>query len=185
MLPKYADIIIDISHEAIDRPFQYRIPDDLRENIQLGSMVKIPFGRGNHLRTGYVIGFSDQTECQQDRIKEIAELCDRSVPVEGRLLALAAWIRENYGSTMINAIRTVMPVKKTIRQLVDQIVVLSENADSEHIAYIREQYQKKHAQAKLRLLQALEETPERHLSMDVVKQKWNISPATLKAMQHQ
>ena len=183
MLPKYADIIIDISHEAIDRPFQYRIPDDLRENIQLGSMVKIPFGRGNHLRTGYVIGFSDQTECRPDRIKEIAELCDRSVPVEGRLLALAAWIRENYGSTMINAIRTVMPVKKTIRQLVDQIVVLSENADAEHIAYIREQYQKKHAQAKLRLLQALEETPERHLSMDVVKQKWNISPATLKAMQ--
>ncbi len=183
MSQTYADIIIDISHEAIDRPFQYRIPDDLRENIQLGSMVKIPFGRGNHLRTGYVIGFSDQTECRPDRIKEIAELCDRSVPVEGRLLALAAWIRENYGSTMINAIRTVMPVKKTIRQLVDQIVVLSENADAEHIAYIREQYQKKHAQAKLRLLQALEETPERHLSMDVVKQKWNISPATLKAMQ--
>ncbi len=183
MLPRYADIIIDISHEAIDRPFQYRIPDDLREDIRLGSMVKIPFGRGNHLRTGYVIGFSDQTEYQSDRIKEIAELCDRSVPVEGRLLALAAWIRENYGSTMINAIRTVMPVKKTIRQLVDQVVVLAENMDTEHLADIREQYHRKHAQAKLRLLQALEETPERYLSMDVVKQKWNISPATLKTMQ--
>ena len=183
MLPRYADIIIDISHEAIDRPFQYRIPDDLREDIRLGSMVKIPFGRGNHLRTGYVIGFSDQTEYQPDRIKEISELCDRSVPVEGRLLALAAWIRENYGSTMINAIRTVMPVKKTIRQLVDQVVVLAENMDTEHLADIREQYHRKHAQAKLRLLQALEETPERYLSMDVVKQKWNISPATLKTMQ--
>lgn len=57
MLPRYADIIIDISHEAIDRPFQYRIPDELQEKIQIGSMVKIPFGRGNHLRTGYVIGF--------------------------------------------------------------------------------------------------------------------------------
>ena len=56
MLPRYADIIIDISHEAIDRPFQYRIPDELQEKIQIGSMVKIPFGRGNHLRTGYVIG---------------------------------------------------------------------------------------------------------------------------------
>ena len=183
MLPRYADIIIDISHEAIDRPFQYRIPDGLREDIRLGSMVKIPFGRGNHLRTGYVIGFSDQTEYQPDRIKEISELCDRSVPVEGRLLALAAWIRENYGSTMINAIRTVMPVKKTIRQLVDQVVVLAENMDTEHLADIREQYHRKHAQAKLRLLQALEETPERYLSMDVVKQKWNISPATLKTMQ--
>lgn len=50
MLPRYADIIIDISHEAIDRPFQYRIPDGLREDIRLGSMVKIPIWRGNHLR---------------------------------------------------------------------------------------------------------------------------------------
>ena len=68
-----------------------------------------------------------------------------------------------------------MPVKKTIRQLVDQVVVLAENMDTEHLADIREQYHRKHAQAKLRLLQALEETPERYLSMDVVKQKWNIS----------
>lgn len=163
MLPRYADIIIDISHEAIDRPFQYRIPDELQEKIQIGSMVKIPFGRGNHLRTGYVIGFSDQTEYQPDRIKKIAELCDRSVPVEGRLLALAAWIRENYGSTMINAIRMVMPVKKTIRQLTDQMVVLTDQMDAEQLAQVREQYQKKHAQAKLRLLQALEEVPERYL----------------------
>ena len=139
MLPRYADIIIDISHEAIDRPFQYRIPDELQEKIQIGSMVKIPFGRGNHLRTGYVIGFSDQTEYQPDRIKKIAELCDRSVPVEGRLLALAAWIRENYGSTMINAIRMVMPVKKTIRQLTDQMVVLTDQMDAEQLARVREQ----------------------------------------------
>lgn len=137
MLPRYADIIIDISHEAIDRPFQYRIPDELQEKIQIGSMVKIPFGRGNHLRTGYVIGFSDQTEYQPDRIKKIAELCDRSVPVEGRLLALAAWIRENYGSTMINAIRMVMPVKKTIRQLTDQMVVLTDQMDAEQLAQVR------------------------------------------------
>ena len=185
MLPKYADIIIDISHEAIDRPFQYRIPDELQEKIQIGSMVKIPFGRGNHLRTGYVIGFSDQMEYQPDRIKKIAELCDRSVPVEGRLLALAAWIRENYGSTMINAIRMVMPVKKTIRQLTDQMVVLTDQMDAEQLARVREQYQKKHAQAKLRLLQALEEVPERYLSMDIVRQRLNISSVTLKAMQQE
>ena len=185
MLPRYADIIIDISHEAIDRPFQYRIPDELQEKIQIGSMVKIPFGRGNHLRTGYVIGFSDQTEYQPDRIKKIAELCDRSVPVEGRLLALAAWIRENYGSTMINAIRMVMPVKKTIRQLTDQMVVLTDQMDAEQLAQVRERYQKKHAQAKLRLLQALEELPERYLSMDIVRQRLNISSVTLKAMQQE
>ena len=90
MLPRYADIKIDISHEAIDRPFQYRIPDELQEKIQIGSMVKIPFGRGNHLRTGYVIGFSDQTEYQPDRIGRFRwkDDCLRSLHGSGRTMDL-------------------------------------------------------------------------------------------------
>ena len=55
----YADVIIDISHEAIDRTFQYAIPDDIAGRIQIGSQVNIPFGKGNNLRKGYVIGISD------------------------------------------------------------------------------------------------------------------------------
>ena len=82
-------------------------------------------------------------------------------------------------------IRMVMPVKKTIRQLTDQMVVLTDQMDAEQLARVREQYQKKHAQAKLRLLQALEEVPERYLSMDIVRQRLNISSVTLKAMQQE
>ena len=58
----YADVIVDISHEAIDRTFQYQIPEDLKGQIEIGSQVNIPFGRGNSVRTGYVIGLSDKTE---------------------------------------------------------------------------------------------------------------------------
>lgn len=108
----YADVIIDISHEAIDRTFQYAIPDDIAGRIQIGSQVNIPFGKGNNLRKGYVIGISDSTEYDESRIKSIDSLCEDGVAAPGRLLALAAWIKENYGSTMINAIQTVMPVKK-------------------------------------------------------------------------
>ncbi len=79
MLQKYADIIIDISHEAIDRPFQYRIPEKLEPEIQTGTMVKIPFGRGNQVRTGYVIGISRQPELPPEKIKEILDICDKSV----------------------------------------------------------------------------------------------------------
>ena len=57
---KYADIIIDISHEGVDRPFRYRIPEELLESVAGGSVVKVPFGKGNRVRTGYVIGLADE-----------------------------------------------------------------------------------------------------------------------------
>ena len=45
MAHRYASIIIDISHENVDRTFQYRIPEELQGKIQVGQQVRIPFGR--------------------------------------------------------------------------------------------------------------------------------------------
>ena len=41
---KYADIIIDISHEKLDKTFQYRIPESLEGRIFVGTPVRVPFG---------------------------------------------------------------------------------------------------------------------------------------------
>ena len=49
---EFADIIIDISHEKVDKPFQYRIPGALKGQIEIGVRVRIPFGKGNGMRTG-------------------------------------------------------------------------------------------------------------------------------------
>ena len=46
-MSKYADIIVDISHEKVDRPFEYIVPDELSGVIGIGSQVEIPFGCGN------------------------------------------------------------------------------------------------------------------------------------------
>ena len=40
---RYADVVVDISHEKLDRSFQYRIPPELGERIRPGSRVWIPF----------------------------------------------------------------------------------------------------------------------------------------------
>ena len=42
-----ADIIIDITHEKLDKIFQYRIPDKLKEDLRIGMEVVVPFGKGN------------------------------------------------------------------------------------------------------------------------------------------
>ena len=56
---KYADVIVDISLEALDRVFQYLIPEEIQEKITVGSQVQVPFGRGNRTVKGYVVGFSE------------------------------------------------------------------------------------------------------------------------------
>ncbi len=47
MTKRFAQIIIDISHEKVDRTFDYRIPPQLEDRIFVGVLVKIPFGKGN------------------------------------------------------------------------------------------------------------------------------------------
>ncbi len=116
MSQKYADIIIDISHEAIDKAFQYMIPKELEPDISVGVLVMVPFGKGNKVRKGYVIGISEKPEFDVERMKMIQGIADGSLPIEGKLIKLAAWMREKYGSTMINCLMTVMPVKEQVRK---------------------------------------------------------------------
>ena len=49
----YADVIVDITHEKLDRTFQYRIPQRLLHQVCVGSQVEIPFGSGNRQIRGY------------------------------------------------------------------------------------------------------------------------------------
>lgn len=121
MSQKYADIIIDISHSAIDRVFQYRISEALAEQVHVGSLVTVPFGKGNTRRHGYVIAITDTTSYEEDRIKEILDVPDKAVPIEGKLIQLAAWLKETYGVTMNRALQTVMPVKQTVRKTAQKV----------------------------------------------------------------
>ena len=110
----YADIIVDISHEKLDRSFQYRVPKELEAEIQLGMVVTIPFGNGNHERKGYVTGLSDKPAFDISKMKELHGICSSEETTEERLIALAAWMKNRYGSTMVQALKTVLPVREKI-----------------------------------------------------------------------
>ena len=51
----YADIIINISHEALDKVFAYKVPFSMIKDIRVGQQVVVPFGRSNKEQTGYVV----------------------------------------------------------------------------------------------------------------------------------
>lgn len=173
----YADIIIDISHEQLDKTFQYRIPDELLCDVFIGSMVNVPFGAGNRLITGYVVSMSETPAFAVERIKCIDSLAKGKTQVESRMIKLAAWLKNNYGSTMNQALKTVIPVKETVKQKEKKSVYLKVSKE-EAVSVLASL--KKNAKAKYRLLEALIE--EDVIDCDIVKQKLNISMATINSL---
>lgn len=149
----FADIIIDISVKNLDRPFQYIVPPEIEEDIQIGSLVKIPFGMGNRIMRGYVIGLSGEAVFDITRMKSIIEVEKQGVIAESHLLSLAYWIKENYGSTMNDAIKAVMPVKREIKEQVKRTIYPS--VSRKMLQEIRNEFDRKHNAARVRVLDAI------------------------------
>ena len=178
-MAQYANIIVDISHEKLDKTFQYRIPEELRESIRPGMQVYIPFG--NRKLTGYVVELTEEAEIEESRMKDIVGAVKGSVPIESQLIALAGWMKQNYGGTMNHALKTVIPVKQKSRAVEKRTVRLKLNA-VEAKNQLGE-YERKHSTARARLLTALMEQSE--LEWSVVTQKLAVTGVVIRALEEQ
>lgn len=175
----YANIIIDISHEKLDRTFQYRIPEKLLDQIHPGTPVEIPFGRSNRKIRGYVVEVTEEPEFAPERIKPVSHVIREGIPIEGQLIALAAWMRENFGGTMNQALKTVLPVKQKTTEKEQRLIWLK--PDPTTAKALLGELQRKHQTARARLLEALlEQSP---LPYETVTQKLNITVSVIRAMQ--
>ncbi|MDD2958029.1 MAG: primosomal protein N' [Lachnospiraceae bacterium] len=177
----YADVIVDISSEKLDRVFQYRVPEEQQELLEPGMMVEIPFGRGNRIITGIVTGITGHTDYDPAKIKSILRVKTDGIGSESRLIGLAAWIRDRYGSTMIQALKTVIPVKKTVKSRSQKTLHLK--LDQEEGQKRLELFRKKHQTARARLLEALLEEPV--LPYGLVTEKLNITGTVIRALEAQ
>lgn len=174
----YAEVIIDIAHTSVDRPFHYRVPDALKDTLKPGDLVKVPFGAGNRLRHGYVIGLTGETDYDPAKIKEIAEADPRGLSVQSQLISLAAWMHETYGGTMHQALRTVLPVRQKIRPKVKKTLVC--RMDYPELMAEAEKARQKNYRARQRLLETFLQS--REIPLEMARQQLNISDATLKPL---
>lgn len=178
---KYANIIIDISHEKVDRPFQYIIPDLLRGKVREGVCVSVPFGAGNHLRKGYVVGITDKAELAPEKLKRIEGIEDKTVSAEAGYIELAAWMKEQYGSTMIAAMKTVLPAKQKTKNLeLRSCKLLLSSAEAKALLAV---CMKKHQTAKARVLEEL--IREKELPAALLTGKLHVALSTLKSLEKQ
>ena len=175
----YADIIVDISHEKLDKPFQYRVPERLKDSLEIGMCVTVPFGNGGRRLKGYVIEIGEECKFDPQRTKDILEITTKNAGVEDRLIALAGWIRKNYGSTMIQALKTVIPAKQTVKRLEHRTLQRLMNRE-EIISLLGESCRKKQM-AKERLLRELVEQEE--IPYEWVTGKLGVSAQTVRGLE--
>ena len=177
----YANLIIDISHEKVDRPFQYRVPGHMLGKVEIGSCVRIPFGRGNSLRKGYVIELMNHPECDPSKIKDIIGFSDDETGADDVSVKLAAWMHRYYGSTMISALRTVLPVRKKVSTLTHRYIALRQSPQEARQFY--NECVRKHQVARVRLLSEFLANPNERIPYELVSGKLNVSLAVIKSLQ--
>ena len=178
----FADVIVDISHEKLDRPFEYMIPEELEGKIRPGSPVIIPFGKGNRKIKGWVTGIKDRADYDITRLKYIESIPPGDVSLEGEMIELADFIRKNYGGTMNRALKVTLPVKKSVGALTEKYVCLNMSGYETQRCIIRYEKDKRY-KARLRLLEELQK--EKALPFSIVRDKLNISSSTLKSMERE
>lgn len=175
----YANVIIDISHEKLDRPFQYRIPEPLQPMIRPGVQVRIPFGKGGRETKGFVIGVVTNPSFADEKTKDLIAVENGSIPLESQMIALAAWIREQYGGTLNQALKTVMPVKKRIAEKEQRTVHLL-IAEDEASAVLSE-FEAKHQTARARVLKEL--LRQKAVPYDWMIRELKVSAAVLRKLE--
>ena len=178
-MARFANVFVDISLEKLDKTFQYRIPQEMETDITLGVLVDIPFG--NRTIQGYVVELTDEPEFDISKIKPLIGVKKGSVVIESQLIALAGWMRKNYGSTMNQALKTVIPIKQKTKNIEKRTLRLqiSDGEAKKQLALC----EAKHYTAKARLLREL--IAQKELDYTLVTQKLGVASSVIKGFEKQ
>lgn len=177
---KFANIIVDISLEKLDRTFQYRVPEELQGILKEGMQVRIPFGNGGRTLTGYVLELTDTCEWDEEKLKPILGLAEKGIRLEGQLIALAAWMRRTYGSTMNQALKTVLPVKKSVQEKISRKVRLAVTREEAEAALA--EMERKHQTARVRIIKALLEQTGQDMDYAAAQKELGLIAATARKL---
>ena len=177
----YANIIVDISHEKLDKIFQFGIPEELEDTVLIGSVVEVPFGAGNRITKGYVVGITGQCDYDKSKIKPVIRVLEKEQGVEQEFILLAEFIRKNYGCTTLQALKTVIPLKQKVQAVEDSEITLALSVGESY--KLLSMYQQKHYKAKARLLQALLEADNYSVKKSMLVKSKQATTSVIKSLE--
>ncbi len=101
----YADVIINNNTRALDKTFQYLVPAKYVNQVKVGSLVLVPFGRT--FNYGYVIELTHKRKYHQ--LKEIKEIGPSSLNINQEAIEISYWMSHYYLTTKNKALRMFIP----------------------------------------------------------------------------
>ncbi|OAB33805.1 primosomal protein N' [Paenibacillus glacialis] len=102
-----AKVIVDVPARGTDRPFDYLIPESMRDWVEVGSRVGVPFG--HRTVQGFVISLDPQSQTETFKMKPIQEVLDIIPPLSPELVELAQWMSREYACRFITALQVMIP----------------------------------------------------------------------------
>lgn len=105
----YADIIVNSDALDIDRTFTYEVPENLKKLVEIGQLVKVPFGIRNNITYGFIINIIEKEQIAGIRIKKIKSIFLQDPILTADDFKLIKFLRENYLCKYIDAIRLMIP----------------------------------------------------------------------------
>lgn len=105
MIYTVATVAVDNTFFSLDTDYSYAVPEEYVEKIEIGSLVKVPFGRANSVRDGIVISINstDNTE----NLKSIKSLGEKVLSDE--MISLALWLKERCFCTTYDCLKQMLP----------------------------------------------------------------------------
>ena len=107
-MKKYALCLVDIKTLGT-KTFSYLIPDDMKDKINIGIPVLVPFGNSREIKA-YVVGFSDYLE-EGIKAKYIKDILDFEPMFNLEYLKLLEWVSNYYFSDLPTVLKTALPSK--------------------------------------------------------------------------
>ena len=138
-MEKYAEVIVDIPSQAVDRPFHYLIPPALQPNLQPGHRVIVPFGVRKLV--GYVMGIADDSPV--DEVKPILKILDEEPLLTGEMVDLALWLAKHTYSRLVDVLRCLLPPGIHIKS--EKYVEIAQEDAAELIEELKERAPKQEA----------------------------------------
>jgi len=161
----YAQVILDVVSDAVDKPFQYYIPEKMRDQVGVGTRVLVPF-RSKKINA-YIVAVDREPVVKNTR--EIISAGDTNPVLLKEFVELSYWVSRRFFSRWIEAIHLCLPPGdgKQKPKYVDYIMPLVTSGimmeESERI--------KKKALRQALILEHLAGASEKGLSWDELKKK--------------
>ncbi len=108
-----AKIIVDHRSKNVDRVFDYLVPEELENSLEIGSRVLVPFSAGNREVEGFCVGFSEESKSKN--LKSVIKLANDTPGFDEDMLAVIEWMHKKYLTPYLDIIHTIVPAGTAVK----------------------------------------------------------------------